>query len=78
MTMKKNLTKPVIAVLLGALTFSSCIGSFGLTNSVLDWNKRATDNKFVNEIIFVLISPAYAVLQTFSFSTLSSSGQATR
>ena len=59
--MKKNLTKPVIAVLLGALTFSSCIGSFGLTNSVLDWNKRATDNKFVNEIIFVLISPAYAV-----------------
>ena len=56
--MKKNLTKPVIAVLLGALTFSSCIGSFGLTNSVLDWNKRATDNKFVNEIIFVLISPA--------------------
>lgn len=78
--MKKNLTKPVIAVLLGALTFSSCIGSFGLTNSVLDWNKRATDNKFVNEIIFVLISPAYAVcaLQTFSFSTLSSSGQATR
>lgn len=78
--MKKNLTKPVIAVLLGALTFSSCIGSFGLTNSVLDWNKRATDNKFVNEIIFVLISPAYAVcsLQTFSLSTLSSSGQATR
>ena len=59
--MKKKLTKPVIAVLLGALTFSSCIGSFGLTNSVLDWNKRATDNKFVNEIIFVLISPAYAV-----------------
>ena len=59
--MKKKLTKPVIAVLLGAMTFSSCIGSFGLTNSVLDWNKRATDNKFVNEIIFVLISPAYAV-----------------
>ena len=33
--MKKNLTKPVIAVLLGTLTFSSCIGSFGLTNSYL-------------------------------------------
>ena len=51
----------VIAASLGAMTLSSCIGSFGLTNSVLDWNKRATDNKFVNEIIFVLISPAYAV-----------------
>ena len=59
--MKKFMVNAVIAVSLGAMTLSSCIGSFGLTNSVLDWNKRATDNKFVNEIIFVLISPAYAV-----------------
>ena len=59
--MKKFMVNAVIAASLGAMTLSSCIGSFGLTNSVLDWNKRATDNKFVNEIIFVLISPAYAV-----------------
>lgn len=59
--MKKTFTKSVIAVTVGALTLSSCIGSFGLTNSVLSWNKRATDNKFVNELIFILISPAYAV-----------------
>ena len=51
----------VIAVSLGAMTLSSCIGSFGLTNKVLDWNKGATDNKFINELIFVVISPAYAV-----------------
>lgn len=51
----------VIAVSLGTMTLSSCIGSFGLTNTVLDWNKRATDNKFVNELIFIIISPAYAV-----------------
>lgn len=70
--MKKNLTKPVIAVLLGALTFSSCIGSFSLTNSVLNWNKRATDNKFVNEIIFVLISPAYAVCSVADLLVLNS------
>ncbi len=70
--MKKNLTKPVIAVLLGALTFSSCIGSFSLTNSVLNWNKRATDTKFVNEIIFVLISPAYAVCSVADLLVLNS------
>ena len=51
----------VIAVSLGAMTLSSCIGSFGLTNKVLDWNKGATDNKFINELIFLVISPAYAV-----------------
>ena len=51
----------VIAVSLGTMTLSSCIGSFGLTNTVFDWNKRATDNKFVNELIFIIISPAYAV-----------------
>ena len=51
----------VIAVSLGAMTLRSCIGSFGLTNKVLDWNKGATDNKFINELIFLVISPAYAV-----------------
>ena len=59
--MKKFMVNAVIAVSLGAMTLSSCIGSFGLTNKVLDWNKGATDNKFINELIFLVISPAYAV-----------------
>ena len=59
--MKKIMVNAVIAVSLGAMTLSSCIGSFGLTNKVLDWNKGATDNKFINELIFLVISPAYAV-----------------
>ena len=42
------------------MAFSSCIGSFGLFNKVLDWNKGIS-NKFVNEVVFILISPAYAV-----------------
>ena len=33
---------------------------FGLTNKLLDWNKGLS-NKFVNELVFILISPAYAV-----------------
>ena len=59
--MKKFMVNAVIAVSLGAMTLSSCIGSFGLTNKVLDWNKGATDHKFINELIFLVISPAYAV-----------------
>lgn len=70
--MKKIITKSVIAVTLGAMTLSSCIGSFGLTNSVLSWNKRATGNKFVNELIFILISPAYAVCSVADLFVLNS------
>lgn len=62
----------VIAVSLGAMTLSSCIGSFSLTNNVLDWNKRATDNKFVNELIFIVISPAYAVCSVADLFVLNS------
>ena len=48
-------------VCIAAITLNSCIGSFGLFNKVLSWNKTATNNKFLNELIFILISPAYAV-----------------
>ena len=52
----------VSAVLLAAtLLTSSCVGSFSLFNKLAGWNKDATGNKFLNELIFILISPAYAV-----------------
>lgn len=35
-------------VCIAAITLNSCIGSFGLFNKVLSWNKTATDNKFLN------------------------------
>ena len=46
----------------GTLLFSSCIGSFSLTHSVLNWNKEV-GNKFVNELVFVAfwILPVYEV-----------------
>lgn len=53
--MKKTFTKSVIAVTVGALTLSSCIGSFG-----------------VNELIFILISPAYAVCSVADLFVLNS------
>ena len=49
------------ALLLAAtIMFSSCIGSFQLTNKVLDWNNTIS-NKFVNELVFIAfhIIPVY-------------------
>lgn len=52
-----------VAACLMACSFfaSSCVGSFALFNKLASWNKNATNNKFLNEIIFLVISPAYAV-----------------
>jgi hypothetical protein len=52
----------ITAVLATSVLFSSCIGSFKLTNKVLDLN-RTVDNKFVKELIFVVlhIIPVYEV-----------------
>lgn len=58
--MKKIILKSVVALMVGSITLSSCIGSFGLYNKLLGWNKNLS-NKFVNELVFLVISPAYAV-----------------
>ena len=51
--MKKSHFSLAIAIALACtLTFSSCIGSFALTNKVLNWNKQI-GSKFVNELVFV-------------------------
>ena len=51
--MKRNkLTMAVVVLLCGSLMFSSCIGSFGLTNKLLGWNKGVGGNKFVSELVF--------------------------
>ncbi|MDD7251491.1 MAG: DUF3332 domain-containing protein [Prevotellaceae bacterium] len=59
MRSKKLLT--AACILSGCLVMNSCVGSFGLFNKLATWNKKATNSKFLNEIIFLLISPAYAV-----------------
>lgn len=43
------------------LLFSSCLGSFTLFNKYSSWNQRATKNKFLNEVIFILTSPVYVI-----------------
>lgn len=43
-------------------TQTSCIGSFKLTNKVLEWNK-SLGNKFVNELVFLVfvVVPVYEI-----------------
>lgn len=48
-------------LLAGGMVFSSCVGTFSLTHKLATWNTRATNEKFINEIIFLFISPAYLV-----------------
>lgn len=45
-----------------SLVFTSCIGSFGLTNKVMSWN-RNIGSKFVNELVFLCfwILPVYEI-----------------
>lgn len=54
------------------LVASSCVGSFAMFNKLASWNKRATDSKFLNEIIFLVISPAYAVCGAIDVLVLNS------
>lgn len=58
--MRKVTIKAAVLIMAGTLTMSSCIGSFNLFNKLLSWNKGIS-NKFVNELVFIVISPAYAI-----------------
>lgn len=59
---KRYFTVAAVALCAGSLLFSSCIGSFALTNKLLNWNKQV-GSKFVNELVFVAfwILPVYEV-----------------
>ena len=58
--MKKFVFKSVFCLTLGAVTMSSCIGSFGLFHKLLNWNRNLS-GKWLNELVFIVISPAYSV-----------------
>jgi hypothetical protein len=61
----KKIRVSAAALLAGVsmVLMSSCIGSFGLFNKVLSWNQTATNNKWINELIFICLSivPVYEV-----------------
>ncbi len=59
---KRYLSVAVVLMLLASFTFTSCVGSFALSNKLLNWN-RQIGNKFVNELVFFCfwIIPVYEV-----------------
>lgn len=59
---KKGFTLLLATTVASSILFSSCIGSFGLTNKLLSWN-RSIDSKFVNELVFIAfwIVPVYEI-----------------
>jgi len=60
-------------LLAGSMLCNSCIGSFSMFNKLASWNTRATGNKFLNELIGIVISPAYAVclvIDSFVLNTI--------
>lgn len=59
--MKKKTLTVATVILAATMMTSSCIGKFALFNNLLSWNQKATGNKFVNELLFIILTPAYAV-----------------
>lgn len=59
---KINIAVSALLIAGTSLVFTSCIGSFGLTNKLMTWN-RHVGSKFVNELVFLAfwILPAYEV-----------------
>ena len=62
---KKALTVGLVLAIASSLTLTSCLGSFALTNRLLDWNK-SVGSKFVNELVFF----AFWVLPVYEVSCL--------
>lgn len=60
--MRKRFLPVCAIVLASSMLFTSCIGSFRLTNKVLAWNHQIS-NKFVNELVFfgLWILPVYEI-----------------
>ncbi len=61
--MKRN-TKSftmIIAIIAVAFLFTACMGNFTLTKAVYKWNESATDNKYLNNVIFWVLGivPVY-------------------
>lgn len=50
-------------LLLACLGTPSCVGPFNAFNGVSSWNSRATDSRFLNELIYIglWIVPVYQV-----------------
>ena len=59
--MKKNVLSLAALALAGSMTFSSCIGSYGLLNKFCSWEMNATGNHFFNGILGIILLPVAGI-----------------
>jgi hypothetical protein len=61
--MRSKLSRALAALFLSFVAFTGvgCLGSFSLTSGIADWNRKASEEKWVNELIFLglVIIPVY-------------------
>jgi hypothetical protein len=57
------LRRRTFALASGALLLSGCFGSFAATNALYDWNVKASDNKWLRWLVFLVlvIVPVYGL-----------------
>ena len=69
--MKKTTIYSLAFLMLGIGTLNSgCMGSWGLTKKVYNWNDGATGNKFIDNILFWLLGIVYCVTVWVDFFIL--------
>jgi hypothetical protein len=64
--MKRRWQRAIIYMLAGSILFtqSGCMGSFNLTKKLYEWNNSVSGDKFVNNLVFWMLSfvlPAYSI-----------------
>ena len=66
--------KALVAAVLSVGLFSSCLGPNKLFNDLHDWNMKATENRWANEGIFVVLNiiPVYGVAYVIDIVVLNS------
>jgi len=66
--------KALVAAVLSLGLFSSCLGPNKLWNRLHDWNEKATDNRWGNEAIFLVLTiiPVYGVTYAIDIIVLNS------
>jgi hypothetical protein len=58
----KKFAKSALVLLAASFMFSSCMGSFAITKKLYSWNESVTGNKYVNNILFWVLSPVYSAV----------------
>lgn len=66
MKRKNNFATAIVVVMIVSFLGTGCLGRFAAFNGLSAWNQKATDNKWLNELIFLPL----AIFQIYSLAAL--------